>query len=431
MTAEARELDIDGVAARTARDNLSLLIRLRWLAIVGQIGAIAVTHYGLGVALPRTEMAPVVGFLIFLNLYTTWRIRTSKPISDVTVVIELLMDVICLTILLFLSGGASNPFVSLFILQVILGIILLPARLALVVLVASVAAHYWLLGNGLPLALPHYPRGGGFFNLHLQGMFLSFTLAACLLFWFVTRIMANLRAGDEQIASLRRQIMEEDHLVRLGLLASGAAHELGTPLTTIAVTLEDWAVIGPPKQAEGHYQLQRVLGEIRRCREIVSDMLFSSGQERLDEVEPASVASFIDEIVDDLKNSLIGLTVANLVMSERDIATDPMLEQALCQILKNAQEAGATAISISAEDLSDGRILIRIADNGPGFPTDILANPGQPFQSHREGAGRGLGLFLAVNALRRIQGEICFQNTQDGGAEACLILPCLNRTPSK
>lgn len=412
------------IAQDAARRNLAQLNRMRWIAVAGQLLAIWGTVAILGVtSLPWRLMLPVVGFLIFLNLFSGWRLRRGFPITDLTVTIELLMDVACLTLLLFLSGGASNPFVSLFILQVILGIVLLPQTHAAAVLLATIAAHFWLTGNGVPLPLPHRWHGAGpsFLDLHLQGMFLSFLLAASLLTWFVTRITANLRERDAQIQALRQQMLEEDHLVRLGLLSSGAAHELGTPLTTLAVTLDDWAAYGPPEGPALTDKIAVMQRELSRCRQIVSEMLLSSGQERLEEAQAMRARAFLEA-------ALGGLDLPARIRFDARcdplIMADPMLEQAVRQLVDNAVEAGSRAIRITLSPAGPAHLSLIIADDGPGFPPEILADPGQPYQSDKEGPGRGLGLFLAGNVMRRLNGEMHLANL-DQGAQVTLLLPVL------
>ncbi|WP_192931252.1 ATP-binding protein [Gemmobacter serpentinus] len=425
---------IGAISAEAARRNLAVLIRLRWLAILGQIAAITITHYGLGVDLPRREMAPVIAFLVFLNLFASWRLRNRKPVSDLTVTAELLIDVIALTMLLFLSGGASNPFVTLFILQVILGIVLLPARQALLILVAAIAAHYWLLGNGRPMILPSadhsghgsHAAGPSFFDLHLQGMFLSFALAACLLAWFVLRITENLRQRDAQIVDLRRQMLEEDHLVRMGLLASGAAHELGTPMTTLAVTLGDWRDLGVPEGPDREADLRRMLVELSRCRRILSEMLQNSGQERAEEMRPVALDSFVLGIAEgwraeggilDIRHDSDACNI--------QIAADPMLAQALRQLFDNAQEAGACRMEVRLSAAPEGGAEICLTDDGPGFPEVVLDRETKPDSAPVRAGGRGLGLFLAVNAMRRLSGTLAISNSSEGGARVVLTMPSL------
>lgn len=434
---------ISAISAEAARRNLGVLIRLRWLAILGQIAAIAITHYGLGVDLPRSEMAPVIAFLVFLNLFSSWRLRSGKPVSDLTVTTELLMDVIALTMLLFLSGGASNPFVTLFILQVILGIVLLPARNALVILGATIAAHYWLLGNGRPLLLPStghaghqghgaHAAGPNFFDLHLQGMFLSFALAACLLAWFVLRITENLRQRDAQIAELRRQMLEEDHLVRMGLLASGAAHELGTPMTTLAVTLGDWRDLGVPNGPHRQTELDRMLVELSRCRRILSEMLRTSGRERAEELRPVALPTFVRAVAESWRaeGGLLDIRPGPPGCMAQ-IAADPMLAQALRQVFDNAQEAGATRIEIALAADEPGEVAICLTDDGPGFPEAVLDRDLAPTPAPTGAGDRGLGLFLAVNAMRRLSGHLAISNPAQGGARVVLTMPVLVKSDSQ
>lgn len=418
------------ISDEAARRNLAVLIRLRWLAICGQIGAIAVTHYGLGVNLPRRAMAPVVVFLVLLNLFSTWRLRTRRKVSDLTVTTELLMDVVALTMLLYLSGGASNPFITLFILQVILGIVLLPARSALVILSATIAAYYWLLWNGRPMALPstHGSHGGhaagpSFFDLHLQGMFLSFALAACLLAWFMLRIMENLRERDRHLEDLRRMMLEEDNLVRLGLMASGAAHELGTPLTTLAVTMDDWASLGLPEGERGKAELSRMQEELSRCRRIVSDMLLKAGQERLVDMRTEIVAVFIADTLAEWRAEGGRLTISvEDQAGSVAITADPLLTQVLRQILDNAAEAGATQMHIHIAR-AEGEVVITLSDNGPGFPSDLLAARERDKHIVQTDPGRGLGLLLVVTSLRRLSGRLRLSNGNAGGASVSLTLP--------
>ncbi|AGT08472.1 ATP-binding protein [Paracoccus aminophilus] len=417
------------ITARTARKNLALLIRLRWIAILGQIAAIAVTHSLLDLSLPLGRMIPVSMALVVLNLISVWWLRHQREIGNRLILWSLLLDVAALTILLYLSGGASNPFVTLFILQVILGVVLLPPGLAFIVMLATVAAFFWLLGNGRPLILPMPARGlePSFMDLHLQGMFLGFVMAAGLLFRFMLSISENLRQRDNQIAHLRRQLIEEDHLVRLGLLASGAAHEIGTPLTTVAVTLDDWQTQGLPPEDELRLETARMLGEVARCRAIVSDMLMSSGQERLDEAGPELIEDFLEDLVADWQASdpTLAVTIEADEAESVLILADPMLENALRNLLDNAVEAGARRLTISARPLGDDRVQLRLADDGPGFPPEIIGAPGHPFQSSHEDPGRGLGLFLVSNVMRRIGGAMSLENPASGGAAITLEIQSL------
>ena len=418
-------MDRTGIEDRAARRNLWLLMQMRWIAICGQIAAIGFVDEIMDVPLPLREMATVSAFLVVVNLFSVLRLRVARAISHTLVAVEVLLDVTALTVLLYLSGGATNPFVSLFILQVIVAAVLLPILWVMPVFVAAVAAHWWLLGNGLPLQIPHNHAGGpDFFNTHLQGMFLSFFLAASLLVYFMIRMRDSLEQRGAELAAVQHQMIEEDHLVRIGLLSSGTAHELGTPLTTLAVTLDDWAAFSLPEGEDGRRDVARMLAEVARCREILSRMLLASGQERLDAARAVLVADLLRGLAD---NWAVGRGCGAVPIQGdaqgASIMADPMFDQAIATLLDNAEAAAPSTVSMNVV-LDDVGLRISVADRGPGFPPDILARPGAAFQSTHPEPGRGLGLYLVRNVMRRMNGRLILGNTENGAC-VTLYLPIL------
>ncbi|WP_255543041.1 hypothetical protein [Azospirillum sp. INR13] len=191
----------------TDRKNLFLLVQLRWLAVVGQIVTILIVHLQMGIRLPLLPMAAVILVLIALNIASLIQIRRSATVSNTQLFLELLIDVWALTLQLYLSGGASNPFISLYLLQVALGAVLLEAWSAWALVLVATAGFTWLTGTYQPLPLPH-AHEGALFSLHIQGMFICFVLAASLLVPFLTQINRNLRARDAYLAELRQRSMK-------------------------------------------------------------------------------------------------------------------------------------------------------------------------------------------------------------------------------
>jgi two-component system sensor histidine kinase RegB len=244
------------IERRAEQRNLKLLVWLRWLAISGQMLAVIFTHYVLKVPLPMQQILLLLGFLVVVNLVAAWRAWRPGKLLPNAILGDLLLDVSALTALLFLTGGATNPFTGLFMLQAIVAAILLRPWEAITIFVATVAAQFWLLGNGLPLNMPgthhmgHGAAGPSHFDLHLQGMFLSFFLSGSLAVMFILGIRSNLARRDRQMTRMTRQMEEETVVLRLGLMAGTAAHDLGTPLTNLAVILDDWVDLGPPPQEE-------------------------------------------------------------------------------------------------------------------------------------------------------------------------------------
>lgn len=262
------------------RKNLLLLIQLRWLAVAGQVLTILVTQYWFDIPLPLGEMAGVVVFLVGLNIFSLLALRGQRPISNAQLFVALIFDMAALTTQLYLSGGASNPFVSLYLLQITLGAALLTPWSTWSLVAAASACFVFLTFQFQPIAIPHH-GGSDLLALHIRGMFICFVLAAGLIVIFMTRINRNLRERDAYLADLRQHSAEEDHIVRMGLLASGAAHELGTPLSTISVILSDWRQIrSVTRNRELAGDVAEMQAQIERCKSIVSGILMSSGQAR-------------------------------------------------------------------------------------------------------------------------------------------------------
>lgn len=221
-----------------AAENMRQLVQLRWLAVGGQLLTVLVVNLGLHVPLPLAPMLGVIGLLVIANLIGTLLLPRHRA-NNVEIMLALLFDMGALTAQLYLSGGATNPFISLYLLQVVLGAILLEVWSAWVLVGVAGLCYAGLAAGGVPLL---YPPGlvPSVADLNMLGGWISFLLTGTLLGLFITRITRNLRARDHHLADLRQHAAEEDGIVRMGLFASGAAHELGTPLASLSVILSDW-----------------------------------------------------------------------------------------------------------------------------------------------------------------------------------------------
>ena len=421
-------IERDLIQATTNRKNLFLLVTLRWLAVLGQIGAIAVACLWLDISLPITAMAIVITCLVGLNLVTLYRYLSGALITNVELFVDLLVDVVTLTVLLYLSGGATNPFVSLFLLQAILGAVLLRSWLTWTVVAVTsgcfigLTTFYRDIGFSMPTSNAAGPKA---FDIHIYGTFISYFLAAVLLVLFVTRINRNLRDQDTRVAELRQQAVEEEHIVRMGLLASGAAHELGTPLATLSVILNDWERM-PIVRNNGELisELDEMKVQLSRCKTIVSGILLSSGEERGENSERARLIAFIDGVAKDWEaiRNPAAFEYANHLQKDLVIVSDLLLRQILFNVFDNALEASPNWISVDVSTRQE-QLIIRVTDAGPGFSPDMLAEFGKPYRSTKKRLGSGLGLFLVVNVLRKLGGVATAQNLSGGGAEVELSVP--------
>lgn len=407
----------------TNRKNMALLIQLRWTAVIGQVGTIAFVQIWLGIALPLVPMAGVIGALVTLNLASLVWMRYRTEISNRELLLALMLDVAALTGQLYLSGGATNPFTSLYLLQVTLGAVLLDSRSTWSLVALTCASFAGLTGVYRPLGLPHH----GFsdpFSLHVAGIFIGFALDAVLLVVFVTRINRNLRDRDAHLAELRQQAAEEEHIVRTGLLASGAAHELGTPLASLSVILSDWrrmpALVSDPELAEDLAEMETSL---QRCKSIVTGILVSAGEARGEESTTTTVVGFVTSMVEEWRATRSSTTLhfRNWFGADIAIVSDAALQQAVFNVLDNAFEVSRDWVELAVERDADS-IVLSVSDRGPGFAPEMLAQLGKPYHSSKGRPGGGLGLFLVVNVIRKLGGRVMAQN-RPLGATVKLVLP--------
>jgi two-component system sensor histidine kinase RegB len=407
-----------GSAMAVTAQNMRQLIQLRWIAVAGQLLAILVAHSALGMALPLAPMLSVVAVLAIANVMFAFTLRRVVVRGELS--LALLLDMAALTALLYFSGGSDNPFISLFLVQVVLGAILLPPLVAGLLTVAACGCYAFLSVEHWPLQLPER-------DVLLFGRWAAFAMVAVLLVLFIARISRNLRARDAFAAEQAQRATEEEGIVRMGLFASGAAHELGTPLSSLSVLIADWQHM----PAFTHAGLTQELGDARdaieRCKAIVSNILHSAGQARGEAMESVGARALVSNIANAWasQHPTVAFVASSEGLGQSRIAAEPALGQAIWSLLENAAEASPGEVVLKGT--IDGEcVVIAICDRGPGFGEAQLRHVGQLYQSTK-GPGHGLGLFLASNVARQLGGSLEVVNRDGGGAEARLILPLAAR----
>jgi two-component system, sensor histidine kinase RegB len=404
------------------RKNLELLIQLRWIAVCGQILTILVVRFGLGIALPLGPMALVLMAVLALNLISLVWLRRHMRVTHRALFIALLLDVAAFSAQLYLSGGTSNPFVALYLLQIALAAVLLDVAASWTVVAVTCLAFIVLSWFNQPLAIP-----AGYGGLHLFGTFVCLALDAALLVVFVTRMNRNLRERDAHLAELRQRAAEEDHVVRMGLLASGAAHELGTPLASVSVILGDWRRMPEiARQPELLEELEEMQAAVQRCKTILHGILQSAGEAR--GVAPAvtTLHGFLQDIVNEWSQRRPGTLHYHPDSAQLGedlyIVSDAALRQVVTNLLENAYEVSPRWIGLNAGQHEEW-LRMEILDAGPGFTAQMLANFGKPYHSTKARQGAGLGLFLVVNVIRKLGGTVTAGNREEGGAVVTIELP--------
>lgn len=414
-------------------NNLLQLIQMRWLAVAGQLFTILIVEFVLGMSLPLIEMVTLLAVLAVFNIASWLRQRLALPVSNGELFAGLLVDVGVLTCQLYYSGGSANPFIYLYLLQVAVGSVLLrPVYTWAMVLVTSlcfVALTQW----HRPLAFPD--AGGPTPSAHYVGGLLAcFLINASLLVIFIGRIGRNLRQRDARLADLRQRAAEEEHIVRMGLLASGAAHELGTPLATLSVILGDWARMTPfAAEPELREEIEQMQVQVSRCKSIVTGILQSAGETRGEAPEETTLHDFLDDLVDEWRQTR---PVKELIFDRHNLLdvpfiADTALRQMIDNVLDNALEAAPQGLLRVQASCEDDTLTLRVQDQGPGFTPQMLQRFGKPYESSKGRPGGGLGLFLSVNVARTLGGRIEAHNRPGGGAEVVITLPLASLMTSK
>ncbi|KRA76510.1 histidine kinase [Lysobacter sp. Root667] len=415
---------MNGAQDRTGLRNMQQLIQLRWIAVVGQVVTIFVVHYGIGIALPLGTMCAVLAALAAFNLGSQQWWKRRAHVSNLALLVGLLVDVVSLSIQLYLSGGITNPFVFLYLLQVALGTVLLRSPANWILAAAAGVCFTALAVLPTPLHIAADP-GNGLADHYVQGLLICFLLVAALLVVFITRIGRILRERDARLAELRQRAAEEEHIVRMGLLASGAAHELGTPLSTLSVILGDWQHLPSiASETELHHDVAEMLAQVARCKSIVTNILLSAGETRGESPVETTLHELLDDLADEWRAARTPAAFEYQRRCEDDpsIVSDEGLRQMVFNVLDNALEASPAWVALDA-DCRDGELVIQVSDAGPGFSADILERLGTPYNSSKGRPGGGLGLFLSVNVARTLGGRLTARNRPQGGAVVTVTLP--------
>lgn len=400
--------------------NLRRTVTLRWWLLAAVAIAVSSAPTLLDIPLPQLPMFAVAGLMAVFNAYLQRRARADDPVGTGELFGQLCVDLVALAILLYLSGGAANPLISLLLVPVAVAALSLPGALAAAVALLAVGLYSLLMWQFLPLSMGDAERAT---RLHLGGMWLTFVVSATMIAWFVARMTASIRERDDRLAAAHAQALRDERVVALGALAAGAAHELGTPLATIAVVVGELEREASP-DAELSADLALVREQVDICKGIISGMAARAGAVRPEQVEMQDAGAWLQGVRARWHamrpRAASRLELAGAGPPPR-IATEATLEQAVVNLLNNAADASDGEIGIRlAWDAS--RLHIEIADHGPGFADDILRQAGRAALPARNG-GAGIGLLLAFSAIERMGGRIVLDNLPDGGARAGIDLP--------
>lgn len=395
------------------------LISARWIALAGQAAA-AAGAWALGARFPLMAVALVMAVAVAMNLL----LATRAPRVDARhALAQLVFDTLQTGALLTLTGGIGNPFALFVLAPLTIGATVLPLRHILALAGATLAMLVVMTTLGVPLAfLPDTPLRpeaalhiGRVLELFIGGAF----FAAC-----VYGVSADLRATADALAATQMGLAREQRLQHLGGVVAAAAHEMGTPLATIKLIAAELAdeFADRPEVAADLAELRR---SVDRCRDILRDMGGAGKDDLL--LHSGPLADVLDEAAGPHRQRGAAIAMDLGAAGALVVRRDAGLIHAIRNLIQNAVDFAAARVEVRARR-GDGRIVVEIRDDGPGYPPHLLGRLGEPYLSTRKAGssdgpyeGMGLGLFIARTLLERSGGTVAFGN--DNGAVARVSWP--------
>ena len=402
--------------------NLRRLVAGRWVVLALLALAVMIAPATFDIPLPQAPLLAVVAVAGLINSVIQWRVLKSTTATPWELFSQLLIDMAVLGAVVFFSGGATNPLVSLLLPPVAIAALTLPTRCVAAITALAIGAYTLLLFFYIPLPIADASRAT---RLHLGGMWLVFALSSLLIAGFAVHMTRLIRQRDAELAAAREQALRDERIMAMGTLAAGAAHELGTPLATMALLAGELANDSDLGEA-AREDIALLRQQIAVCKGIITGLSRRAGAERLDNTEQLAADRWLESLRQHW-HAIRPQAGSRLILgSDGDVPTlpaDPRLEQALLNLLNNAANATAAPIEIRLSWGSDS-LCIDIRDRGPGFPAAVLARAGlASFPAHAQGSG--VGLMLTRSAIEQLGGRLTLINPEDGGALARIELPRL------
>lgn len=405
----------------TQRDILRRLMWMRIVAITGQFTAVAIATWGLGIDLPLAKMLTVIAMLAVFNAWTWWGLRRRRPAGHGALFTQLFVDLLAVSSLLFFSGGATNPFVSVYLPALAVAAAILPWRYTLVLAVFALAGYSLMMTMYVPLPIP-VDRAATY---HLAGLWANFALSAALITWFVARMSSTLRDRDAQLARAREQQLQNERIVALGTQAASAAHEIGTPLATIAVIAGDLLheMERHPALKAFHDDVAAIETQIAACKASLDRLGKHASADAASNAIAVSLDVWLARFVEGWRLRHPGARLdLSLPRSQARLSNTAAVGQVLLTLLDNAARAVGSAgrpIALSLEVASQTGV-IRVHDAGPGIHADLLKRLGHDQVDSTTG-GQGMGLMLAFATARQIGGAVRLSTPPSGGTLASTL----------
>jgi two-component system, sensor histidine kinase RegB len=408
---------------RVAFDRISLrrLVLIRWVAIAGQAVTLLVVHYAFDFRLPLLRCFAIVGCSVLLNLFIALYRRVATRLGEREAALFLGYDLLQLGFLLYLTGGLQNPFAILILAPVTVAATILSLRPVITLAVFAIAVITLLALWHIPLpwrsVAPVFPP-----ELVL-GLWTALVLATVFIGGYTWSVAAEARRLRDAVAATQLALAREQRVSAVGALAAAAAHELGSPLATIAVVARELAR-DLPADSPHREDAQLLLSQSERCRQILAELAHHPDEEGASPYTRLPISALVEAagaLSHDPRVRLIFATTGEPADAEPLVRRSPEIMHGLNNLIQNAVQFARREVSVTIH-WDKTNVTVEIADDGPGFPAHLLGRLGEPYLSTRAGAENhmGLGIFIAQSLLERSGAELSFDNLVEGGAHVVI-----------
>lgn len=396
--------------------NLLRLTLVRGITWTGFLGGIIFGLEVLDFQLKVLAVFTVILAMALVNLLTWWRLSWPGPVTDKEYLLHLLADVVGLSLLFYFTGGANNPFISYFLVPLTISAATLPWRSTWIIAAYILLAYPFLMVFYEPITQLTELSENSSLNLQVLGRWANFVLSTSLITIFVYKMAQSLRQRDADLSETRERSLRDEQIMAVATQAAGTAHELGTPLSTMAVMLKELSndYSSDPQLAADLALLRQ---QVDTCKVTLQSLVSNADRSRLLNPECKPLKSFLMQVLEHWEvlrpdvRYCIDWPSAN--HDEPRICDDITLQQALINLLNNAADASQEPVTIMIH-WNTQEVQIDIHDQGPGIPMEIAERLGQTFLSTKS-KGLGLGLFLTHATINRLGGTVHLYNHKHGG----------------
>lgn len=405
-------------AIHPSRQNLFRLWLIRSIVIIALLAASAWLWFSGAVDLPWFPLLLTLAVMVLINALLLLRLSFDWPVTEKEFFTNLLLDITLLTVLLYFTGGSTNPIVSYYLIPLIISAAVLRPAHTWFIAFLSITFYTALLFYYRPLEMFAMSGHGAMSSAHFLGMWVNFGFSALLISWFVVQMAATLRKQAHTIASSREAGLRNEQIISIASIAAGTAHEMRTPLATMAVTVDEVGAEHPELKDD-----MRVLEQqIERCDAVLRELVSTTTEDS--QMNVTSIATLMDSLLEKWSLARPETKLRYDLpeqLSRRRIRYDQSLQHALMSFLNNAADASPDFVSMRFAELP-AAMLITIEDRGPGIPQEIAATLGKTYISRKQG-GLGLGVLLSQASIERLGGEVSLMSAHGSGTRLEIRYP--------